>query len=229
MARLVFFNFTFICLIALTDSSFLSKRCFPMIPDPSPTPTPTPKPVPPPTPTPKPVPPPAPTPKPVPPPAPTPKPVPPPPKPEPLTSIETGNDQIPLKDGACFYMMNYYSGKFVSFGPNEGVNISTSGGRSLDEKVCVEASNSNTYYIYFNKYRGKVLEIFGGSTKDGAILVKWDNQGRFNQKFRFFRNMQGRYKIVNAYSELPIGLMGSIFGQNYTDGSNRQLWVLIPA
>ncbi len=103
MARLVLYNLVFICFIALTDSSFLSKRCFRTL-KPVPLP-PAPKPIPPP-------------------PPPAPKPLP--PQPAPLTSIETGNVQRPLKDDVCFYMMNYYSGKSVSFGTDLGVGVELS-------------------------------------------------------------------------------------------------------
>jgi len=209
MARLVLYNLVFICFIALTDSSFLSKRCFRTL-KPVPLP-PAPKPIPPP-----------------PPPPPAPKPLP--PQPAPLTSIETGNVQRPLKDDVCFYMMNYYSGKSVSFGTDLGVGVELSGGRSTNEKVCVEAfPNSDEYYIMFNKNREKVLDIYGGRTNDMVNIVKFNNQRIKTQRFKFVRKFDGKYMIFNSYTDKPIAVYGNAIVQNSIDGSERQLWVLLPA
>jgi hypothetical protein len=60
-------------------------------------------------------------------------------------------------------------------------------------------------------------------------IVKFNNQRIKTQRFKFVRKFDGKYMIFNSYTEKPIAVYGNAIVQNSIDGSERQLWVLLPA
>jgi len=210
------YNLLFLGLIALSHSSFLSKRCFPLVNPGTPQP---PVPVNPPTPQP-----PAPQP-----PAPQPPVVVPPPAPAP-TTIETGNAAQPLRNGSCFYMVNVQNGQAVTFKDNS-LEIALTGARGGNEVVCVENGPNNAYFIHWKRDWNKVFDIFGGGNADGVRLIKFPKHGGVNQQFRFVRNGQGQYQFVAVNSNKAFGLWSGVpVAQSTSNANNRaQLWNLIPA
>ncbi len=213
------YNLLFLGLIALSHSSFLSKRCFPLVNPGTPQP---PVPINPPTPQPPAPQPPAPAPQP-------PAPAPQPPAPAP-SRIETGNPAQPLKNGACFYMVNVQNGQAVTFKDNS-MEIALSGARSNNEVICVENAPNNAYFIHWKRDWNRVFDIFGGGSTDGTRLIKYPKHGGVNQQFRFQRNAQGQYLFVAVNSNKAFGLWSGVpIAQSTPNSNNRaQLWNLVPA
>jgi len=211
----------FVSLIFFASSSQL-KRCRPLDENAAPQP-PAPQPPAPQPPAPQP---PAPKPPAPQPPAPQP-PAPKPPAPAPST-IETGNTQQPLKNGACFYMVNSKNGLAVTYGANN-LEVGWSSSRGLDQTVCVEVGGSDYYFIHWKKSYNQVFDIYGGGNNDGVRLIKYPKHGGANQRFKFQKNSNGLYQFVAVNSGKAFGIWGNQIAQSTPRGLAEQTWNLIPA
>lgn len=58
--------------------------------------------------------------------------------------------------------------------------------------------NSNCYKIK-TKGCGKILDIAGGSTSNGAKLIQWSGNDQLNQRFSFEHLGNSTYKIIVVY------------------------------
>jgi hypothetical protein len=268
------YNLLFICFIAISNSSLLTKRCFrlqppvvpptpqpPVVLPPAPQPPvvlpPAPQPpvVLPPSPRPPVVLPPAPQPPVVLPPAPRPPvilppaPQPPvilPPAPQPPVvvpphrlppvapinpQVETGNPTQPLKNGACFYMVNVLCGETISYGAANSLEVKLSVDRTANEVVCVENGPNNAYFIHWKVNYNQVFDIYGGGNTDGVRLIKYPKHGGPNQQFRFIRNNLGQYMFIAVNSGKAFGVWGN--GIPVAQSTPRpekefQFWDLLP-
>jgi hypothetical protein len=146
----------------------------------------------------------------------------------PVTSIETENNEQPLKNESCFYMVNNKNGQTVSFGGND-VEVVWSRKRGLDQTVCVDDGPNGTYFIHWKRDYDQVFDIFEGKNTDGTRLIKYPIHGGTNQQFRFVRNAQGHYQFLAVNSGKAFGIWGNGIAQSTPTNKPEQLWKLIPA
>jgi arabinogalactan endo-1,4-beta-galactosidase len=78
---------------------------------------------------------------------------------------------------------------------------------------------SATYAIY-NRNSGKVLNVVGGSSTDGANIEQYTYNGWNSQKWKFIDSGNGYYKIKNVQS----GKIMDIYGRSTADGANNIQW-----
>ena len=71
------------------------------------------------------------------------------------------------------------------------------------------------------KSTGKVLDITGNSSANGALLEQWDNNGGLNQHFTFNQQPDGAYQIVASNS----GKVLDVTGNSLADGTAIEQWV----
>src|SRR5581483_6530853 len=71
-----------------------------------------------------------------------------------------------------------------------------------------------------NKLSGKVLDVYGGSTADGAPIQQWDYLGGNNQKWYLMPVAGGYFAIVNVQS----GKVLDVSGQSINGGATIQQW-----
>jgi hypothetical protein len=150
------------------------------------------------------------------------------PAPAPVTPIETGNPQQPLKNGSCFYMVNDKNGQTVSFGGGN-MEVAWSGNRGLDQTVCVENGPNGAYFIHWKKDYNQVFDIFESRTADGTRLIKYPKHGGVNQQFRFVRNNKGHYQFIAVNSGKAFGVWGNGIAQSSPTNNPEQFWQLIPS
>ena len=67
---------------------------------------------------------------------------------------------------------------------------------------------SGTYSLQ-NKNSGMYMDIFGGSTADGAKIIQWTGTGGTNQQFRFAHLGNGVYSITSVGSGKSIDITGA--------------------
>jgi uncharacterized protein (TIGR03437 family) len=89
-------------------------------------------------------------------------------------------------------------------------------------------------YEIVNKLSGKVLDVYGGSTSDGAPVQQWDYLGGNNQKWYLSPVGGGAFAIVNVQSGKVLdvtdqSLNGGAHIQQFGYwGGNNQKWTLTP-
>ncbi|MBV9082164.1 MAG: RICIN domain-containing protein [Acidobacteriaceae bacterium] len=79
------------------------------------------------------------------------------------------------------------------------------------------------YYTVVNKATGKVLDVSGYSTDDGAQIGQWTNTGGANQQW-FFIPTLGGYKIISFNSAKVMDVEGDEVYQYSFSGGNNQRW-----
>ncbi len=77
-----------------------------------------------------------------------------------------------------------------------------------------------TYYRLINRNSGKVADVSGGSTADGADVVQMTSNGQTNQQWSFVDAGSGYYKIVNRKS----GKLMDVNGGSTADGGDIIQW-----
>jgi len=90
-----------------------------------------------------------------------------------------------------------------------------------------------TYYRLTNRNSGKVVDVNGGSTADGASIIQWPWNGGNNQQWQFVDKGSGYFNIVNRNSGKCLDVNGASTADGagiiqYTCGSgtNQQFqWV----
>ncbi|WP_238413262.1 RICIN domain-containing protein [Saccharothrix deserti] len=85
-----------------------------------------------------------------------------------------------------------------------------------------------------NRKSGKVLDINGASTADGAVAIQWPDTGGTNQRFTLTPNPDGSHRLVNARSgkllNSPGGsAQGAQLDQWSDTDSDNQWWTLVPS
>lgn len=79
---------------------------------------------------------------------------------------------------------------------------------------------SGATYKVMAKCSGKLMEVNGGSTADGANVQQWTDNGGNNQKWRIDNMGSGYYKFTNINS----GKVLDVAGSSTADGANVQQW-----
>ncbi|MFJ3307219.1 alpha-L-fucosidase [Streptomyces sp. NPDC086549] len=85
-----------------------------------------------------------------------------------------------------------------------------------------------------NRKSGKVLEVGGGATADGATVDQWPWNGGTNQQWKLLPNADGSYRLSNVRSgkvlDSPGGsAQGAGLDQWADDGGDNQSWKLVPS
>lgn len=88
-------------------------------------------------------------------------------------------------------------------------------------------------YTITNKASGKVLNVEGQSTNDGAKIIQWINNNTANQQFKIELQADGYYKIIAMHSGLVLDVPYAStddsvqLQQCYDNGSDAQRWQII--
>jgi alpha-L-fucosidase len=83
-----------------------------------------------------------------------------------------------------------------------------------------------------NRKSGKVLDISGASTADGAGAIQGTDTGGTNQQFRLVANADGSYRMVNVKSGKVLdspnsSAVGAQLDQYADNGGDNQAWKLV--
>ena len=162
-----------------------------------------------------------------------------------LTWPTTGTLQIPGLTNTInrIYMLNN-TGTSLSYsisGGNITISIPTSAPNSVASVIVVEVSGTPTpgsttptgYNKIVSRSSGKVLDVPGASTADGAIIEQWTDNGGQNQQWSLVSVGSGYYKIVSRSSGKVLDVPGASTAngahiQQWTDnGAANQQWSLV--
>ncbi|WP_079051821.1 alpha-L-fucosidase [Streptomyces regalis] len=85
-----------------------------------------------------------------------------------------------------------------------------------------------------NRKSGKVLDVSGASSADGAAVIQWPWTGGTNQQWQLLPNTDGSYRLSNVRSgkvlDSPGGSAQGVALDQWTDtDSSNQWWKLVPA
>jgi uncharacterized protein (TIGR03437 family) len=89
-------------------------------------------------------------------------------------------------------------------------------------------------FAIMNKLSGKVLDVYGGSTANGAAIQQWDSLGGNNQKWYLAPVGSGYFAIVNVQSGKVLDVTdqsinsGAKIQQYGYWGGNNQKWTFTP-
>ncbi|MEO7716409.1 MAG: RICIN domain-containing protein [Capsulimonas sp.] len=112
-----------------------------------------------------------------------------------MSSLNTGDlyDSTHPNDGGYQKMANVWAGGVQQVIANGWVsNIDFAG-----------------YFEIKNVYSGLSLDVSGGSTTNGGIVIQYPYGGGSNQLWNFIPTSSGYYQIKNAYSGLDINVSGA--------------------
>ncbi|MEV6942520.1 RICIN domain-containing protein [Streptomyces sp. NPDC051172] len=146
----------------------------------------------------------------------------------PLASTLTGSIDVRQKfryvrvaktDGAYFFIADF--------------SVQQAGG-ALEDATGTPTINPSTNYTIKNVNSGKLMDVNGGSTADGASVIQWPSNGGANQQWTIVPVSGQLYKIVNRNSGKALDIDNSSHRtgtalQQYTyNGGNNQLWYFEP-
>lgn len=100
--------------------------------------------------------------------------------------------------------------------------------------VSLGATTPTGTYRLVNRNSGKVLDVDGASTADGAPIIQWAWTGGANQRWTLAPNPDGSHRLRSANSGLvlasPSGsAQGAALNQSTDADSDTQWWTLVPA
>jgi len=94
--------------------------------------------------------------------------------------------------------------------------------------------SASAYYRLVNRNSGKVADVNGGSTADGAQVIQWQYNGGTNQQWQLVHIGEGFYRVVNRNSgkNLDVNGASTTAGANIIQwpanaGKNQQ-WEIVP-
>ncbi|MCL8017219.1 alpha-L-fucosidase [Streptomyces sp. AS02] len=87
-------------------------------------------------------------------------------------------------------------------------------------------------YRVVNRKSGKVLDVSGASSADGAAIIQWPSTGGTNQQWKLQQNTDGSYRLINVRSgkvlDSPGGSAQGAALDQWTDSdSDNQWWKLV--
>jgi hypothetical protein len=82
------------------------------------------------------------------------------------------------------------------------------------------AFNTSSIYKIVNKNSGKLLDVYGKSTADGANVIQWLDNGQTNQQWKLVDAGNGYYKVQNVNS----GKVLDVADMSTANGANVQQW-----
>jgi hypothetical protein len=80
--------------------------------------------------------------------------------------------------------------------------------------------DTSAWYVLVNRGSGKVLDVSGVSTADGAQLQQWSRTDGNNQQFQFVDSGGGYYRVKARHS----GKVLDVYGASTDDGANIVQW-----
>jgi len=80
--------------------------------------------------------------------------------------------------------------------------------------------DTTAWYVLVNRNSGKVLDVNGASTADGANLIQWTRTNTNNQQFQFVDAGGGYYKLRARHS----GKIVDVLGGSTADGASVVQW-----
>lgn len=92
---------------------------------------------------------------------------------------------------------------------------------------------SGTIYKITSKVSGKVLDISGASTSDGAKTIQWTDNGGTNQQFKVIDVGGGYYKLIAVHSGMTLDdpnfstVSGTQLQQATDNSSDAQKWKIL--
>lgn len=92
--------------------------------------------------------------------------------------------------------------------------------RAANINACDADPVSGTYYSIVNRGSGKVLDVYGGSTRNGANLIQWPYKRSDNQQFRLIDLGNGYWLIEARHS----GRVVDVADYSRSNGANVQQW-----
>jgi lysophospholipase L1-like esterase len=78
----------------------------------------------------------------------------------------------------------------------------------------------NASYVLVNRASGKVLDVSGASTSDGARLQQWSRHDGANQRFQFVDSGSGYYRLKAQHS----GKVLDVYNYSTADGADVVQW-----
>ncbi|MEV4827821.1 glycosyl hydrolase family 95 catalytic domain-containing protein [Micromonospora sp. CA-248260] len=89
-------------------------------------------------------------------------------------------------------------------------------------------------YRLVNRNSGKVIDVNGGSTADGARIIQWTWTGATNQQWTLEPNPDGSYRLRSVSSGKVLhsaggSAQGAALTQSTDTSSDNQWWKLVPA
>ncbi|MDX2600796.1 alpha-L-fucosidase [Streptomyces caniscabiei] len=95
------------------------------------------------------------------------------------------------------------------------------------------AADLGTFRVV-NRKSGKVLDVNGASSADGATLIQWPSTGGTNQQWKLLPNTDGSYRLSNVRSGKVLNspsssAQGAGLDQSSDTDSDNQWWKLVPA
>lgn len=105
--------------------------------------------------------------------------------------------------------------------------------RSLEVYDRPFSADAGTFRLV-NRKSGKVLDVSGASSADGASVIQWPWTGGTNQQWKLLPNSDGSYRLSNVRSgkvlESPgSSSQGASLDQWTDDGGDNQWWKLVPS
>ncbi|AXG70390.1 ricin-type beta-trefoil lectin domain-like protein [Kordia sp. SMS9] len=145
--------------------------------------------------------------------------------------------QEPVKEGQWYVIQSYKKQLVLQTQQpfqNNGVAVILGRYNTKDHSLFKFEAVGNGYYIIRSKQSNKVIDIRGGSQKNGAVVQMWNQANVENQKFKLGRATgDGYYYITAKHSNKSIAAaagfnMGSTVIQKYGDGLSNAMFKLIP-
>ena len=126
-----------------------------------------------------------------------------------FVSVENQNLSLDVKGG--------------NFASSSNVHVYTSNDSAAQRfrlrSTSADVANG-TYFIRMASRANSVLDVYGGSSADGANVQIWQNNDTGAQKWNFSRNGDGSYTIVNAASGKALDVKDAAA----SSGTNIQQW-----
>ncbi|MEJ2852310.1 MULTISPECIES: glycosyl hydrolase family 95 catalytic domain-containing protein [unclassified Saccharothrix] len=118
---------------------------------------------------------------------------------------------------------------------NHARKVTLAAGQRTDVTVSLPTVSLPTGWCRLvNRASGKVLDINGASTADGAKVIQWTSSGSANQQWQFLANPDGSFRLVARHSgrvlNSPGGSGQGIQLEQWQDtSSDNQWWRLVDA
>ena len=111
--------------------------------------------------------------------------------------------------------------------------VSLPAGTATEITIGLTGTGTGTYRLV-NRNSGKVLDVNGASTADGAKIIQWTWQSGANKQWTLLPNPDGSYRLRSFNSgkvlDSPGGSSQGATLQQWTDtNSDNQWWKLVPA
>jgi hypothetical protein len=100
------------------------------------------------------------------------------------------------------------------------------------QRTDVTVSLQGGWFRLANRNSGKVLDVNGASTAEGAKIIQWTWSGSTNQQWQLLPNADGSFRLSARHSGLVLtagSAQGAQLEQRADTGGNDQWWKLVDA